>query len=125
MFSAFLRGTTPGNEHLLSCPHPRQAFPETPSRFLCKGETFQRGPIEVILQAEMRPLRKRHSFHQKEGAMPVPKKKPTTSAPEGSTPEPSSPVLPNQEEFREHLRRLAVSAVQVLIEQVMLEELEQ
>jgi len=57
--------------------------------------------------------------------MPVPKKKPTTSTSEGSTPEPSSPVLPEQEEFRQHLRRLAVDAVQVLIEQVMLEELEQ
>ncbi len=49
--------------------------------------------------------------------MPVPKKKPTTLTPEGSTPEPSSPVLPDQEEFRQHVRRLAVSAVQVLIEQ--------
>jgi putative transposase len=57
--------------------------------------------------------------------MPVPKKKPTTLTPEGSKPEPSSPVLPEQEEFRQHLRRLAVGAVQVLIEQVMLEELEQ
>ena len=57
--------------------------------------------------------------------MPVSKKKPTTSAPESSTPEQSSPVLPGQEEFRQHLRRIAVSAVQVLIEQVMVEELEQ
>jgi len=45
--------------------------------------------------------------------------------PDGSTLESSSPVLPEQEEFRQHLRRLAVSAVQVLIEQVMREELEQ
>jgi transposase-like protein len=57
--------------------------------------------------------------------MPVPKKKPTTLTTEGSKPESSSPVLPEQEEFRQHLRRLAVGAVQVLIEQVMLEELEQ
>src|SRR5215472_18440540 len=57
--------------------------------------------------------------------MPVPKKKPTTSTSQGSKPESSSPVLPEQEEFRQHLRRLAVGAVQVLIEQVMLEELEQ
>jgi transposase-like protein len=57
--------------------------------------------------------------------MPVPKKKPTTLASEISTPESSSQVLPDQEEFRQHLRRLAVGAVQVLIEQVMLEELEQ
>jgi putative transposase len=34
-------------------------------------------------------------------------------------------MLPEQEEFRQHVRRLAVSAVQVLIEQVMCEELEQ
>ena len=57
--------------------------------------------------------------------MPVPKNKPITSSPEGSTPESSSPVAAEQEEFRQHLRRLAVSAVQVLIEQVMREELEQ
>jgi putative transposase len=57
--------------------------------------------------------------------MPVPKKKPTTLNAEGSTPEPSSPTLPEPEEFRQHLRRLAVSAVQVLLEQVMIEELQQ
>jgi hypothetical protein len=57
--------------------------------------------------------------------MSAPKKKPTTSASECSTPESSSPALPDQEAFRQHLRRLAVSAVQVLIEQVMREELEQ
>ena len=57
--------------------------------------------------------------------MPVSKKKPTTSTSEGSTQPSPSPALPEQEEFREHLRRLAVSAVQVLIEQVMREELEQ
>ena len=57
--------------------------------------------------------------------MPVPQKKPTTSNSSVSTLESSSPVLPQQEEFRQHLRCLAVSAVQVLIEQVMREELEQ
>ncbi len=57
--------------------------------------------------------------------MPVAKNKPTTLSPEGSTSESSSPVVPDQEEFRQHLRRLAVSAVQVLIKQVMREELEQ
>jgi putative transposase len=57
--------------------------------------------------------------------MPVPKNKPTTSTSEGSAPESSSNVLLEQEEFRQHLRRLAVSAVQILIEQVMREELEQ
>ena len=57
--------------------------------------------------------------------MPVAKNKPTTRSPEGSTSESSSPVVPDQEEFRQHLRRLAVSAVQVLIEQVMREELDE
>jgi putative transposase len=57
--------------------------------------------------------------------MPVPKNKPTTVSPEGSTSESSSPVVPEQGEFRQYLRRLAVSAVQALIEQVMREELEQ
>jgi putative transposase len=57
--------------------------------------------------------------------MPVAKQKPTTLSPQGSTLESSSPALPEQEAFRQHLRRLAVSAVQVLIEHVMREELEQ
>ncbi len=57
--------------------------------------------------------------------MPVPKNKPTTSALEGATPESVSNLLPEQEEFRHHLRRLAVSAVQVLLEQVMREELDE
>jgi putative transposase len=57
--------------------------------------------------------------------MPVSKHQPTTSSPEGSTSQSPSPVALDQEEFRQHLRRLAVSAVQVLLEQVMREELEQ
>jgi transposase-like protein len=57
--------------------------------------------------------------------MPVSKHKPITSSPAGSTALPSSPIALDQEEFRQHLRRLAVSAVQVLLEQVMREELEQ
>jgi len=57
--------------------------------------------------------------------MSMPRNKPTTSAPEGSTPEFASNVVLNQEEFRKSLRRLAVSAVQVLIEQVMREELDE
>lgn len=57
--------------------------------------------------------------------MPVPKKKPTTQSSDASTVESSSNTMPEQEEFRRHLRRLAVSAVQVLIEQIMREELEQ
>lgn len=57
--------------------------------------------------------------------MPVPKNKPTTLSPEGSTSESTSSLVPEQEEFRRYSRRLAVSAVQVLLEQVMREELEQ
>lgn len=57
--------------------------------------------------------------------MPVPKNKPTTLSPGSSTAESSIPVGAEQEEFRQYLRRLAVSAVQVLLEQVMREELEQ
>jgi putative transposase len=51
--------------------------------------------------------------------MPASKHKPITSSPQGSTPQSSTPIAPDQEEFRKSLRRLAVSAVQVLIEQVM------
>jgi putative transposase len=57
--------------------------------------------------------------------MPVHKKKHITSTTEASNPETSSAGMPEQEDFRQYLRRLAVSAVQVLIEQVMREELEQ
>jgi hypothetical protein len=57
--------------------------------------------------------------------MPVPKKKPTTLASEVSTAESSSPTLSEQEGLRQHVRRLAVSAVQILIEHVMREELDE
>jgi len=42
--------------------------------------------------------------------MPASKHKPITSSPEGSTPQSSTPIAPDQEEFRKSLRRLAVSA---------------
>lgn len=57
--------------------------------------------------------------------MPVSRKKHftgKTSRPQGAA---SASLGLEQEDFRQHLRRLAVSAVQVLIEQVMCEELEQ
>ena len=57
--------------------------------------------------------------------MPVAKHQPITSSAEGSPPESSLAVALEQEEFRQHLRRLAVSVVQVLLEHVMREELEQ
>ncbi len=57
--------------------------------------------------------------------MPVSKKKRTTSTPDPSTSEPSSPVLPDQQIFHQYLRTLAQSAVRVVIETVMREELDQ
>ena len=57
--------------------------------------------------------------------MPATKNKLITSPPEGSTSESSSPIVQDQEDFRQHLRRLAVSVVQVLLEQVMREELDE
>ena len=57
--------------------------------------------------------------------MPVFQKKSTTSNMVSQTSEQVSAPLPEQEDFRQHLRHLAVSAVQVLIEQIMREELEQ
>src|SRR5438105_7344299 len=56
--------------------------------------------------------------------MPVAKKKPTTSASDPSTSEASSLVLPDQQEFHQSLRRLAQSAVRIVIETVMREELD-
>ena len=57
--------------------------------------------------------------------MPVSKKKRTTSTPDLSTSEPSLPVLPEQQLFHQYLRTLAQSAVRVVIETVMREELDQ
>jgi len=56
--------------------------------------------------------------------MPVSKNKRSTSTPEPSTSEPSSPVLPDQQLFHQYLRTLAQSIVRVVIETVMHEELE-
>jgi putative transposase len=58
--------------------------------------------------------------------MPVSsQKKRTTSTPELATPDPSSPVLPEQQVFHQYLRSLAQSAVRIVIETVMREELDQ
>jgi transposase-like protein len=56
--------------------------------------------------------------------MPVPKKKRITPENVLSTSEPSSPQLPEQQEFHQHLRTLAQSAVRVVLETVMREELD-
>jgi len=55
--------------------------------------------------------------------VPVPKKKPITLSPAGSTPESSSKVMPDQQTFHEHLRALTRNAVRMVIEEVMCEEL--
>ena len=57
--------------------------------------------------------------------MPVPKKKRTTLTPEPSMVDPSTPIFPEQQEFYHHLRTLAQSAVRIVIETVMREELDQ
>ena len=54
--------------------------------------------------------------------MPVSKKERTTSNSTPSTLEHTSPQLPEPQEFHQHLRALARSAVQVVIEEVMCEE---
>ena len=54
--------------------------------------------------------------------MPVSKKKRTTSETALSKSEPSSHLLPEQQEFHQHLRALAQSAVRTVIELVMREE---
>jgi len=56
--------------------------------------------------------------------MPVPKKR-ITSTSEAAKVEPSDHLMPDEQEFRHHMRNLAVSAMRVLIEAVMREELEQ
>src|SRR5258708_7712069 len=60
----------------------------------------------------------------KEGTMPVSKQKRTTSQTPLSKSEPSSPPLPEQQEFQQHLRALAQSAVRTVLELVMREELD-
>ncbi len=56
--------------------------------------------------------------------MPVPKKKRTTSKTAPSTSQQTAPLLPEQQEFHQHLHALAQSAMRTVIELVMREELE-
>src|SRR5205809_5193429 len=56
--------------------------------------------------------------------MPVPKKKRITAENALSTSEASSPPLPEQQAFHQHLRALAQSAVRTVLELVMREELD-
>ena len=57
--------------------------------------------------------------------MPASKKERITSDPDAQTGEQTSPQLPDQQAFHEHLRALTRSAVRVVIEEVMREELTQ
>ena len=52
------------------------------------------------------------------------KKKCTTPHSVDSVQEQSAPALPDQDEFRHHLRELARSAIRVVLEDVMREELD-
>jgi len=56
--------------------------------------------------------------------MPVPKKR-TTSTSEATKVESSDHNMPDEQDFRQRMRNLAVSAMRILIEEVMREELEQ
>src|SRR5260370_17353611 len=85
----------------------------------------ERGKGEAVIQGELVRLeRTLHLLTTKEGTMPVSKKKHTTSTPDPSTAEPSSPVLPEQQVFHQYLRTLAQSAVRIVIEAVMPEKLD-
>ena len=57
--------------------------------------------------------------------MPVHRqKKDTTTTPPGSTQEQTAPPLPDQQAFQQYLRELARSAIRVVLEDVMREELD-
>ena len=56
--------------------------------------------------------------------MPVPKKR-ITSTSDATKVESSDPKMPDEQEFRQRMRNLAISAMRVLIEEVMRAELEQ
>src|SRR5258707_15102604 len=56
--------------------------------------------------------------------MPVPQQKRSTAENVLSTSEPSSPLLPEQQAFHQHLQALAQSAVRTVLELVMREELD-
>ena len=61
----------------------------------------------------------------KEVPIPVPgKKKNTTPHSPDSTPVQPRPVLPDQQQFQQHLRDLARAAIRVVLEDVMREELD-
>jgi putative transposase len=61
----------------------------------------------------------------KEVSMPVHRKKEcTTEHSPDSTQGQSAPPLPDQDEFRQHLRELARGAIRVVLEDVMREELD-
>jgi len=60
----------------------------------------------------------------KEETLPVPRKR-LTSTGEAAKEEQNDQKMPDGQEFRDHVRTLAVSATRVFIEEVLCEELEQ
>ena len=65
------------------------------------------------------------SVSNKEDALPVDrKKKDTTANAADSTQKQSAPTLPTQQQFQQYLRELARSAIRVVLESVMREELD-
>jgi len=75
---------------------------------ICWGKHFLHHFLRIGVANSARKVRKNHNA----GWHP-------------SMSDPSSPVLPEQQAFHQHLRRLAQSAVRIVIETVMREELEQ
>src|SRR6266566_5389288 len=57
--------------------------------------------------------------------MPVPKKRTISTSEAAKVESSSDKKMPAEQDFRQHMRNLAVSAMRVLIEEVMREELEQ
>jgi putative transposase len=65
------------------------------------------------------------SIQKKEEVMPVHRQqKFTTTNASDSTPVPPAPPMPDQQEFRLHLRALARGAIRIVLEDVMREELD-
>jgi putative transposase len=64
-------------------------------------------------------------YENKENTMPVPKKRTISASEAAKVKLPLDQNMPAEQEFRQRMRTLAVSAMRVLIEEVMREELEQ
>jgi putative transposase len=93
---------------------------------LCQGEGGKERLQNRYDRHSFFPLEETVPFiHPKEGGrMPVPQKKRIAAESALSTSEASSLPLPEQQEFQQHLRALAQSAVRTVLELVMREELD-